>query len=82
MAKRIQGITIEIDGSTTKLNDALKDTSLSKQEKKAKIKELKNKRIEDIRAFDLTKPVLLLDEHTAALDPKTAKQVLDTTEKP
>ena len=26
MAKRIQGITIEIDGSTTKLNDALKDT--------------------------------------------------------
>ncbi len=27
MAKRIQGITIEIDGSTTKLNDALKDTS-------------------------------------------------------
>ena len=27
MAKKIQGITIEIDGSTTKLNDALKDTS-------------------------------------------------------
>ena len=27
MAKRIQGITIEIDGNTTKLNDALKDTS-------------------------------------------------------
>lgn len=27
MSKRIQGITIEIDGSTTKLNDALKDTS-------------------------------------------------------
>ena len=27
MAKRIEGITIEIDGSTTKLNDALKDTS-------------------------------------------------------
>ena len=26
MAKRIQGITIEIDGSTTKLNDALKGT--------------------------------------------------------
>ena len=24
MAKRIEGITIEIDGSTTKLNDALK----------------------------------------------------------
>ena len=27
MAKRIEGITIEIDGSTTKLNDALKNTS-------------------------------------------------------
>ena len=27
MAKRIQGITIEIDGSTSKLNDALKDTN-------------------------------------------------------
>lgn len=27
MAKRIEGITIEIDGSTTKLNNALKDTS-------------------------------------------------------
>ena len=26
MSKRIQGITIEIDGSTTKLNDALKST--------------------------------------------------------
>lgn len=27
MSKRIQGITIEIDGSTSKLNDALKDTN-------------------------------------------------------
>ena len=27
MSKKIQGITIEIDGNTTKLNDALKDTS-------------------------------------------------------
>ena len=27
MSKRIQGITIEIDGNTTKLNDALKDTN-------------------------------------------------------
>ena len=29
----------------------------------------------------LKKPSLLLDEHTAALDPKTAKKVLDITEK-
>ncbi len=30
--------------------------------------------------FDLTKPVLLLDEHTAALDPKTAAKVLEITD--
>ena len=34
-----------------------------------------------IRKFDLTKQILLLDEHTAALDPKTAKKVLDLTDK-
>ncbi len=31
--------------------------------------------------YDLTKQILLLDEHTAALDPKTAKKVLELTEK-
>lgn len=31
--------------------------------------------------FDLTKQILLLDEHTAALDPKTAKKVLELTDK-
>ena len=34
-----------------------------------------------IAKFDLTKQILLLDEHTAALDPKTAQKVLDLTEK-
>ena len=34
-----------------------------------------------IRQFDLTKQILLLDEHTAALDPKTAKKVLELTDK-
>ena len=34
-----------------------------------------------MRRFDLTKQILLLDEHTAALDPKTAKKVLDLTDK-
>ena len=29
----------------------------------------------------MTKPVLLLDEHTAALDPKTAEKVLETTDR-
>ena len=31
--------------------------------------------------YDLTKQILLLDEHTAALDPKTASKVLELTEK-
>lgn len=48
-------------------------------------KELINKAYEDfdnkVRVFDLTKQILLLDEHTAALDPKTAKKVLELTDK-
>lgn len=34
-----------------------------------------------VRKFDLTKQILLLDEHTAALDPKTAKKVLELTDR-
>ena len=34
-----------------------------------------------LRHYDVTKPVLLLDEHTAALDPKTAEKVLETTDR-
>jgi len=41
------------------------------------LKEYDNK----ISRFDLTKQILLLDEHTAALDPKTASKVLELTEK-
>ena len=55
--------------------------SLSYRERK----ELINKAYEDfdnkVRVFDLTKQILLLDEHTAALDPKTAKKVLELTDK-
>ena len=59
----------------------LNDSSLTKAEKAQKIKEIKAIRDKDILLYDLTKPVLLLDEHTAALDPKTAEKVLQTTEK-
>ena len=55
--------------------------SLSKEEKKAQLKELKNALDKKLRAYDVTKPVLLLDEHTAALDPKTAEKVLETTDR-
>lgn len=40
MAKRIEGITIEIDGNTTKLNDALKDTSKAISSTNSEIKAL------------------------------------------
>ena len=41
-----------------------------------------NKEYDDkISKFDLTKQILLLDEHTAALDPKTASKVLEITER-
>lgn len=40
MSKRIQGITIEIDGSTSKLNDALKDTNKVIASTNSEIKQL------------------------------------------
>ena len=57
------------------------DASLSKEEKKNKLLEAKKDLDIKLRKFDLTKPILLLDEHTAALDPKTAEKVLETTER-
>ena len=56
-------------------------SNLSKEEKKEKINELKKILDKKLRSYDVTKPVLLLDEHTAALDPKTAEKVLETTNK-
>lgn len=59
------------------LDEKLK-TASSKEEKQR----YKNEFEEAIRnKFDLTKQILLLDEHTAALDPKTAKKVLELTDK-
>lgn len=58
------------------------DSSISKNDKKEKIKDAKDEFDRQIREkFDLTKQILLLDEHTAALDPKTAKKVLELTNK-
>ena len=56
-------------------------SNLNKEEKKAKINELKSSLDNTLRSYDVTKPVLLLDEHTAALDPKTAEKVLQTTDR-
>ena len=59
----------------------LADKTLSFKEKRAKIYEEYKVFDSKIRKYDLTKPVLLLDEHTAALDPKTAEKVLSITDK-
>ena len=57
------------------------DSSLTLQEKNEKIKEAYSIFDRKMREYDVTKPVLLLDEHTAALDPKTAAKVLEITER-
>ena len=54
---------------------------LSFKEKREKIQEAYDEFDRKVRVFDLTKQILLLDEHTAALDPKTAKKVLELTDK-
>jgi ABC-type uncharacterized transport system ATPase component len=56
-------------------------SNLNKEEKKQKINAFKADLDKTLRQYDVTKPVLLLDEHTAALDPKTAEKVLETTDR-
>lgn len=58
-----------------------KDKTLKRSEKKEKLAEVYDAFDKKVRVFDLTKQILLLDEHTAALDPKTAKKVLELTDK-
>ena len=58
----------------------MKKLDISKEEKNQKIKEAFDAMDKKIREYDLTKQILLLDEHTAALDPKTAEKVLQITE--
>ena len=50
-------------------------------EKKEKIDEAYSIFDGKMREYDVTKPILLLDEHTAALDPKTAAKVLEITDR-
>ena len=65
-----------------KVNEVKNNDKLNKQEKKEEINKLEEEFDKTIRnRFDLTKQILLLDEHTAALDPKTAKKVLELTDK-
>ena len=65
----------------TEVKEIRRDRSLKFKQKVAKIKEANYNFDKKVRKFDLTKQILLLDEHTAALDPKTAKKVLDLTDR-
>ena len=59
----------------------LEAKKLPKEQRKARVEEIKAAYESEISKFDLTKQILLLDEHTAALDPKTARKVLELTNK-
>ena len=63
------------------VKDIKKDAKLNRKEKKQAKLEAYERFDKKVRKFDLTKQILLLDEHTAALDPKTAKKVLELTDK-
>ena len=58
-----------------------KNSSISKQQIKEAKQQINAVYDSEIAKFDLTKQILLLDEHTAALDPKTAGKVLEITER-
>lgn len=64
-----------------KVKEAFKQKGLTHKEKVVLKSKFYKEFDEKVRKYDLTKQILLLDEHTAALDPKTAKKVLAITEK-
>ena len=78
-------VTKAFNEATEELKRARKEISsnkeLSREQKKELLQEAKAKFEEKTSVFDVTKQILLLDEHTAALDPKTASKVLDITER-
>lgn len=63
------------------VKSTLKSKELNAHQKTQRIKEAYKSFDSKMREYDVTKPVLLLDEHTAALDPKTASKVLEITER-
>lgn len=66
----------------SKTKEINSNSELDRKEKRALIKKANEEFDSSMRTkFDLTKQILLLDEHTAALDPKTAKKVLELTDK-
>ena len=66
---------------SSKRKEVMNNKSLSIEEKKNQLKEIKEEFRKKVSKYDVTKQILLLDEHTAALDPKTAAKVLEITDK-
>ncbi len=64
-----------------KVKELKANKTLKTKEKRSLKKEYYKEFDSEFRKYDLTKQILLLDEHTAALDPKTSKKVLELTEK-
>lgn len=81
LKQKIDAAFKEIDADFASKKADIMSSALTREEKMAAISELKQNRNLKYWDYDLTKPVLLLDEHTAALDPKTAQKVLQTTER-
>lgn len=68
--------------ASSKLKEAIKNNkSLPIDERLKANKEARDEYESSILKYDVTKQILLLDEHTAALDPKTAAKVLEITDK-
>ena len=82
LKNQIDEIFKDIDNDySIKKKEILNDKSLSKQARKEALTQLLLDRDNAYSSHDISKPILLLDEHTAALDPKTAEKVLETTER-
>ena len=86
--RRKELLSFRINYFNSYLKDKKEIRKLSQEAKKQYHKNTKSELAEIncayeeiINKFDLTKQILLLDEHTAALDPKTAAKVLELTEK-
>ena len=61
--------------------EVLANKEMNSELRKVTLQGLKDEFESKINVYDVTKQILLLDEHTAALDPKTAQKVLDITER-
>lgn len=76
----------EVDNAFASAKEALRNAKANNkklpiEERMKANKEAREVYEEAILKYDVTKQILLLDEHTAALDPKTAAKVLEITDK-